>query len=171
VIEMVERRHVADAPETDPIPVQSAEPPVQTHGRHEPTTTAEPVPHDSTTYDPTTPETTRHEPTSRGLTHASTTHDRTHEPVTGPAPVAVRRTRISGLWVGVTVAAVVLLVLLVFIIQNGQSVLISFFGASLRLPLGVALLLAAIAGVLLVAIPGYGRIYQLRRAVKRAGKL
>lgn len=81
----------------------------------------------------------------------------------------VRRTRISGLWVGVTVAAVVLLVLLVFIIQNGQSVTISIFGGSMHLPLGVALLLAAICGVLLVAVPGYGRIIQLRRAMRRAG--
>ncbi|HEY3606385.1 MAG TPA: lipopolysaccharide assembly protein LapA domain-containing protein [Pseudonocardiaceae bacterium] len=88
---------------------------------------------------------------------------------TAAVPPEVRRTRISGLWVGVTVAAIVLLVLLVFIIQNGQSVTISIFGGSLHLPLGVALLLAAICGVLLVAVPGYGRIFQLRRAVRRAG--
>jgi uncharacterized integral membrane protein len=87
----------------------------------------------------------------------------------GALPPQVRRTRISGLWVGVTVAAIVLLVLLVFIIQNGQAVTISIFGGSLHLPLGVALLLAAICGVLLVAVPGYGRIFQLRRAVRRAG--
>jgi uncharacterized integral membrane protein len=84
-------------------------------------------------------------------------------------PTNVRRTRISGLWVGVTVAALVLLVLLVFIIQNGQSVTISFFGGHLHLPLGVALLLAAICGVLLLAIPGYGRIIQLRRAIRGSG--
>jgi uncharacterized integral membrane protein len=81
----------------------------------------------------------------------------------------VKRTRFSGLWIGVTVAAVVLLFLLVFIIQNGQSVKISIFGGSLHLPLGVALLLAAICGVLLLAIPGYGRIIQLRRAIRRTG--
>lgn len=97
------------------------------------------------------------------------------EPTTAAVPPAtqefaqVRRTRFSGLWVGVTVAAVVLLVLLVFIIQNGQSVTISIFGGSMHLPLGVALLLAAILGVLVVAVPGYGRIIQLRRAMRRAG--
>lgn len=80
----------------------------------------------------------------------------------------VRRTRFSGLWIGLTLAAVVLLVLLVFIIENGQRVNISFFGAHGHLPLGVALLLAAICGVLLVAIPGYGRIVQLRRALRRS---
>jgi uncharacterized integral membrane protein len=80
----------------------------------------------------------------------------------------MRRTRFSGLWVTVTVAAVVLLVLLVFIIENGQRVDIGFFGAHGHLPLGVAMLLAAIGGILLVAIPGYGRILQLRRALRRA---
>lgn len=79
----------------------------------------------------------------------------------------VRRTRFSGMWVGITAAAVVLLVLLVFIIENGQRVDIAFFGAHGHLSLGVALLLAAICGVLLVAVPGYGRILQLRRALRR----
>lgn len=123
---MVDHEHRTDAPDTDPIPVQSAVPPQANAPRPATGTTA-------------------------------------------VVPPQVRRTRISGLWVGVTVAAIVLLVLLVFIIQNGQSVTISIFGGSLHLPLGVALLLAAICGVLLVAIPGYGRIFQLRRAVRRAG--
>ena len=106
----------------------------------------------------------RHQPTAgatRGTAPAGPTQG-----VATPSE-HLKRTRFSGLWVGVTVAAVVLLILLVFIIQNGQSATISFFGASMHLPLGVALLLAAICGVLLVAIPGYGRIIQLRRALRR----
>ena len=87
-----------------------------------------------------------------------------------PAPVRIKRTRISGLWVGVTVAALVLLLLLVFILQNNSYVTINFFGWSGDFPLGVALLLASICGVLLVAVPGYGRIIQLRRAAHRAGR-
>jgi uncharacterized integral membrane protein len=82
----------------------------------------------------------------------------------------VRRTKFSGLWVGATVAAIVLLVLLVFIIENSQTVDIGFFGAHWHLSLGVAMLLAAICGVLLVAIPGYGRIIQLRRVLRKAAK-
>jgi len=77
--------------------------------------------------------------------------------------------RMSGVWVGVIVAALVLVVLLVFIIQNGQTVRIQFIAGALELPLGVALLLAAICGVLLLAIPGYGRMIQLRRAIRRSG--
>jgi len=91
-----------------------------------------------------------------------------------PEPAAelalLKRTRISGLWVGVTVAAVVLLLLLVFIVQNNTYVTIYFFGWAFTLPLGVALLVAAIGGVLLLAVPGYGRIIQLRRAARRAAR-
>ena len=58
--------------------------------------------------------------------------------------------------------AVVLLLLLIFTLQNGQRAKVSFFGWHATLPLGVALLLAAVFGVLLVALPGTARIVQLR---------
>jgi uncharacterized integral membrane protein len=74
------------------------------------------------------------------------------------------RSRISGLWVGLILSAVVLVFLLVFILQNGAPVQIAFLGWTGTLPTGVALLFAAVAGVLLVAIPGSVRILQLRRA-------
>lgn len=88
-----------------------------------------------------------------------------------PVQQAYRKARrTSGLWVRMTVAAVVLVVLLVFIIENLQSVDIGFFGAHLRLPLGVALLLAAVFGVLLVSVLSAGRILQLRRTLRKAVK-
>jgi lipopolysaccharide assembly protein A len=74
------------------------------------------------------------------------------------------RSRISGLWVGLVLSAVVLVFLLVFILQNGAPVQIAFLGWTGALPTGVALLFAAVAGVLLVAIPGSVRMLQLRRA-------
>jgi uncharacterized integral membrane protein len=92
-----------------------------------------------------------------------------------PSPVAaeappqhvVRRTRVGGVWVASALFAVVLLLLLIFILENGQRADISFFGAHGHLPLGVALLLAAVLGVLLVVIPGTGRIVQLRMVARR----
>ena len=63
--------------------------------------------------------------------------------------------------------AIVLILLLVFILENTQSVKISYFGAGFHMPLGVALLLAAIGGALLVGIVGTARIVQLRRSVRR----
>jgi len=90
------------------------------------------------------------------------------EPHTPSAvPVAVRRSRFGALWISSILAAVVLVLLLVFIIQNSAKVDISFLGAHGHLPLGVALLLSAVSGLLLVAIPGTGRILQLRRQVRR----
>jgi uncharacterized integral membrane protein len=79
----------------------------------------------------------------------------------------VRRTRAGGLWVGLALSAIVLLLLLVFILENQQSASIGYFGAHGQLPLGVALLLAAVAGALLVVIPGSARIMQLRATARR----
>jgi len=84
-----------------------------------------------------------------------------------PRHRALRRTRMSGVWVGLALSAVVLLLLLVFILENEKKVDIAFFGAHGHLPLGVALLLAAVAGALLVLIPGTVRIMQLRRTARR----
>jgi uncharacterized integral membrane protein len=89
------------------------------------------------------------------------------QPVPPVRPHKVRRTRFGGMWVGFGIAAVVLLLLLIFILENGKSVDIGYFGAHGHLPLGVALLLAAVAGALLVLIPGTGRIIQLRRTARR----
>lgn len=90
----------------------------------------------------------------------------TPEP-TKPAPPVIKRTRVSGLWVGVTLSAVVLMFLLIFIVQNIEPARIRFLGAEGTVPVGVALLFAAALGVLLVAIPGYLRILQLRRLARK----
>ena len=79
----------------------------------------------------------------------------------------VPRSRMGGIWVALVVAAVVFLFLLIFVLQNGQRVQVSFLGASGTLPMGVALLLAATIGVLLVALPGTARIIQLRMSGRR----
>jgi uncharacterized integral membrane protein len=76
------------------------------------------------------------------------------------------RTRISGVWVGVIVAALVLVLLLVFILENTKSVRISYFTAHGEMPLGAALLLAAVGGVLLAGVVASLRIWQLRHRLK-----
>ena len=91
-------------------------------------------------------------------------------PATTSGAAPARRSRTGVLWVGLILSALVLLLLLVFILQNDAPVLISFFALEGVLPSGVALLLAAIAGMLLVAIPGSLRILQLRRAARRGGR-
>ena len=69
-------------------------------------------------------------------------------------------------WIALTSGAVVLLLLLIFILENGQHADIAYFGAHGRLPLGVALLLAAALGILLAVIPGGGRMLQLHLAAR-----
>ncbi len=91
--------------------------------------------------------------------------------VTSPGPQLpehrIERTRAGGLWVAVAAAALVLLLLLIFILQNSQQVRVSFFGADGHLPLGVAMLLSAVAGALLVVLVGTARIVQLRLVARR----
>jgi uncharacterized integral membrane protein len=86
---------------------------------------------------------------------------------TPPPEHKIKRTRTSGLWVSVGFFAVVLLLLLIFILQNGTKVDISYMGAHGHLPLGVALLLSAVCGVLLVVLAGAARISQLRTVARR----
>jgi uncharacterized integral membrane protein len=82
----------------------------------------------------------------------------------------VRRTKTSAIWVGLIAAALVLVALLIFIGQNSNSVTVHYLGASGRVPLAVALLLSAVAGLLIAAIPGTVRILQLRRAIKKSAQ-
>ncbi|TVS98790.1 DUF1049 domain-containing protein, partial [Amycolatopsis bartoniae] len=80
------------------------------------------------------------------------------------------RTRVSGTWVAVIVALVILVFLLIFILQNLATATVNFLGMSGSLPLAVAMLFSAIAGAVLVALIGAARILQLRKATKRASR-
>lgn len=90
----------------------------------------------------------------------------------GPAPGMdergkVKRGRVSTIWVGLIIAAILLIALLIFIAQNSRTVIIHFLGLSGHVSLAVAILAAAVLGVLVPAIPGTARIFQLRRALKK----
>ena len=95
------------------------------------------------------------------------TPDTHTEGVDAPQGRAVRSSRAGGVWVGLIVTMVVLVLLLVFVLQNSQAVQVDYFGLSGRLPLAVAILLGVVAGALLVAIPGTVRILQLRHNIRR----
>jgi uncharacterized integral membrane protein len=89
---------------------------------------------------------------------------------TGPASKpesAVKFTRAAALWSALILGFVILIVLLVFIMQNTDSTSINFLGWEWSLPVGVAILLAAVCGGLLTVAVGTARIVQLRRAAKR----
>ena len=84
-----------------------------------------------------------------------------------PPPHKIKHTRISGLWVAVGIFALVLLFLLIFILQNSRGVDISYLGAHGHMPLGVALLLAAVCGALLAILAAVARIAQLHSAARK----
>jgi lipopolysaccharide assembly protein A len=89
-----------------------------------------------------------------------------------PAPRAPARrrmqTKISSMRVALIAGTAVLIVVLIFIIQNAHAISINFLGAHLQLSLAVALLLAAVAGALVMAAAGTARITQLRRIMRRS---
>jgi putative membrane protein len=92
-------------------------------------------------------------------------------PAPPPAPAAARRgplrTRIGSAHTALITGIAVLIVVLIFIIQNAHAVTVSFLGAHLQLSLAVALLLAAVAGALIMAAVGTARITQLRQTMRR----
>jgi putative membrane protein len=98
-----------------------------------------------------------------------------HDPeATRPAPAeptlpqhTVEPTRTSMVWTMVGIGVVLLVAILVFILQNGQRVRVRFLMANGTLPLGVALLFAALLGALLVLVAGAARVLQLRVVARR----
>ncbi|MGO1398159.1 MAG: LapA family protein [Brevibacterium yomogidense] len=76
----------------------------------------------------------------------------------------------GGVWVSLILGAVITVLLLVFIIQNNTAAQFQYFGWNFSLPLGVAMLLAAIAGVLVAGIVGSVRIFVLSRRLKKVQK-
>lgn len=89
-----------------------------------------------------------------------------------PPPVAgaSRPTRTAALWVAVAVGLVVLVMLIVFFVQNQDMITVRFFGLQGTLALGTTLFIAAVGGGVLVALAGGARILQLRMVNHRRKK-
>ena len=84
-----------------------------------------------------------------------------------PAEPERSRTRTSTVWTAVVVLVASLILVLVFILQNLQTVAVSFLFFHGQLPLGVALLVAATLGGVIVVAAGAARVVQLRRSRRR----
>ncbi|ABM09039.1 MULTISPECIES: LapA family protein [Micrococcaceae] len=81
-----------------------------------------------------------------------------------------RPTRTAALWVAVAVGLVVLVMLIVFFVQNQDMITVRFFGLEGTLALGTTLFIAAVGGGVLVALAGGARILQLRMSNHRRKK-
>lgn len=84
-----------------------------------------------------------------------------------PHELAVERTRTATLFAAAAAALVLALLMLVFVLQNDDSQRLEFLWFDFTLPTGVAMLLAAVVGGLIVASLGLGRVLQLRVAARR----
>lgn len=80
----------------------------------------------------------------------------------------VEHTRTRATFFGLVIGAMVTILLLVFILQNMASQRIHLLFWQVNLPVGVSLLIAAIAGALITALIGGARMLQLNRALKKA---
>jgi lipopolysaccharide assembly protein A len=124
---------------------------------------------------PATPAATWPPASPNGVAPAPTptpTPEPTPTPTPEPTPTPASRrgslgSRIGTARTALIAGALVLIVVLIFIIENAHTVTITFFGAHLRISLAVALLLAAIAGALIMAAAGTARITQLRMSMRR----
>ncbi|MFW0784669.1 lipopolysaccharide assembly protein LapA domain-containing protein [Gordonia sp. CPCC 206044] len=81
---------------------------------------------------------------------------------------SVEHTRARATFFGLVIGAIIGILLLVFILQNLDSQRITLIFWEVNLPLGVSLLIAAIAGALIVALAGGVRMFQMGRALKKA---
>ena len=78
-----------------------------------------------------------------------------------------QRTRTGRVWAALIPALLFLILLIIFISENGQRVQVKFFGATGHVSLALALLIAAVAGAVIVLLIGGARILQLRVAAWR----
>ena len=76
----------------------------------------------------------------------------------------------GGTWIALIAGALLLIVLLVFIMQNQNQVDLVLFAWNFRFPAGIGFLLAAIGGALIMALVGGVRMLQLRRQIIKTNK-
>lgn len=84
-----------------------------------------------------------------------------------PPDLQVKRTRTSSVYVASIVGIVLLALVITFILQNPHKVSITFLAFSFRLPVGVVILISALAGAVVVVLVSLARILQLRLAARR----
>lgn len=83
---------------------------------------------------------------------------------------AAARLRTNTAYAALAAGLLLAIAVVVFIVQNLQTVHFDFIALHGEFPLAVGLLLAAVCGALAVFIPGSVRIIQLRRTARRHRK-
>ena len=87
----------------------------------------------------------------------------------GPSPSGptVPLTRTGAVWWALGFSMLLLVLVLVFVLQNLSSTSTSFFSVKWTIPLGLDLLLATLLGGVIAFLLGTARMLQLRRVARR----
>jgi uncharacterized integral membrane protein len=86
---------------------------------------------------------------------------------TGDVTPRRRPTRAGAAWFGICLAALVLVVLVVFMLQNTRTVEVTFLWMHGSVPLALALLVASVGTAIATMVVGGARITQLRLQARR----
>jgi uncharacterized integral membrane protein len=123
--------------------------------------------------DPTAGDTRELSPHEQAQPPAPHTDDQAQPPAsqTGELPSTKAGSGMSaGMWGSLILGAIIVVLLLIFILQNNVAAQFQYFGWQFELPLGVAMLFAAIGGILIAGIIGSVRIFVLNRKLKKIHK-
>ncbi len=113
------------------------------------------------------------QPRSDPAGSAPRTPERAPRPPVGTDPKLDEHQRqgiTGGTWIALILGALILIMLLIFILQNNVPADFAYLGWTFQLPLGVAMLFAAIAGVLVMALFGSVRLIKQGHRVRRLEK-
>jgi putative membrane protein len=77
-----------------------------------------------------------------------------------------KRSRVGLVWITLAAFVLILILLLIFILENSQTVHFKYLGAHANIGFGVAMLLAAVVGAVLTLLIGSVRIIQLKFATR-----
>jgi uncharacterized integral membrane protein len=80
-----------------------------------------------------------------------------------PTIGAQKHSRTNTIWVASVLFLLIMILLMIFLLQNSQTVKVSYLGFNGNISLAVAMLCSAIIGAGLLALAGGARILQLRR--------
>jgi uncharacterized integral membrane protein len=90
---------------------------------------------------------------------------------TDPTLDGPKKAGVSGIvWAALILGVIILILLLIFIIQNNVSTRFEYMAWQFSLPLGVAMLLSAVAGALVMALVGSVRMFTLSHRVRKLEK-
>lgn len=110
-------------------------------------------------------------PTGELEGHATTSDEQKSRPLPANAAVDTKAGGLGSLWVALAVGAILTILILIFVLQNQDSIEVQFLPWQFTMPSGIVILLAAIAGALLMALVAAMRILQLRHRARKSAKV